>query len=155
MQSPRTYSVALAWNPNPDSCVAGYALSAAPSGSYSSRIDVGTNTTVTVSGLTGGQTNYFAVTAYNAALVESAPAGEAMYIVPGIVLLTPASRPGDPVTLTFPVAPGHWYDIQASVDLKSWTTIQQTATATTNGWVQFLDPQAGAFQMRFYRLVLH
>lgn len=148
--------MSLAWNANPDSSVAGYALYYGnASGSYTARIDVGTNTMATVSGLKEGQTYYFAVTAYNAAVVESAPAGELIYIVPGVVLLTPASQPGNPVTIKFPVAPGHWYEIQASVDLKSWTTIRQTATATSNTWVQFLDPQAGAFQKRFYRLVLH
>jgi hypothetical protein len=146
----------LAWDPNPDASVAGYVVYYGnKSGNYSSRIDVGTNTATTISGLKEGQTNYFAVTAYNAARVESAASGAVAYIVPGMVLVTPRLKASDPQGLKFPVAWGHWYEVQATADLKSWTTIWQTTAATSNSWVQFQDPKANLFPKRFYRLILH
>ena len=149
-------SVTLAWNATSESNVAGYAIYYGnTSGNYSTRIDTGTQTTATIAGLKEGQTNYFTVTAYNAAGVESSPAGELAYIVPGLITLTPGANPGDPAIVQFPVASSHWYEVQASSDLKSWVTIQKTATATSNVWGQVLDPQSGAFPIRYYRLVMH
>ena len=57
--------------------------------------------------------------------------------------------------MRFPVTPGHWYELEATVDLKSWITIWQTATSTSNAWVKFQDPQSGIFPKRFYRLASH
>lgn len=148
-------SVALAWTPSTNISATGYALYyGSKSGNYSWRIDVGTNTSTVVPGLSEGQTNYFVVTAYNAAKVESAPSGELAYLVPGLLILY-WLQPGHTMGLTFPVASGHWYAVQASVDLKTWSTIWQTATATSNAWVQFQDPQTALFQKRFYRLSLN
>jgi hypothetical protein len=57
--------VTLAWNASV-SMVDGYWLYYGPaSGSYTARIDVGTATTYTITGLEGDQTYYFAVTAYD------------------------------------------------------------------------------------------
>lgn len=146
-------SVTLGWNASTGANVAGYYVyQGASSGNYTSKEDVGTNTVVTVSGLQEGQTNYFAVTAYNVAKMESAFSAQISFIAPGILQLTKSSGS---FNITFPVAPGHWYEVQASVDLKSWTTISQTATETSNSWIQFSDPQSSQFSKRFYRLVLH
>jgi len=55
----------LAWDASV-SMVDGYWLYYGPaSGSYTARIDVGTATTYTITGLASGQTYYFAVTAYD------------------------------------------------------------------------------------------
>ncbi len=76
-------SVSLSWNPNPDTNVVGYALYVGhTSGNYSSRIDVGTNTTSTLSGLSNGATFYFVATAYDSSDVESAPSNEAQFVAP-------------------------------------------------------------------------
>jgi hypothetical protein len=115
---------------------------------------VGTNTVTTVSGLGEGQTYYFAVTAYNAAGMESSFSPAVTFIVPGILLLTQGTNSGS-FNITFPVAPGHWYEVQASANLASWTNIWQTATMTSNVWVQYSDPQTSLFSNRFYRLILH
>ena len=57
--------VTLGWDASV-SMVDGYWLyDGTVSGSYSARIDVGTATTYTITGLVGGQTYYFAVTAYD------------------------------------------------------------------------------------------
>ncbi len=149
-------SVALAWNASSSTSVAGYYLYiGTQSGTYTTRLDEGRNTQATVTGLTEGLTYHFALTAYSTARVESTPSPEIMYLVPGILAVTPATSAGNPLNMRFPVAPGHWYELQASVDLKSWVTLWQTDTATSNAWVGFNDSQSGEFPMRFYRLAAH
>ena len=148
-------NVTLAWNPSKNSTVAGYFLYYGPAaGAYTNRINTGNNTTASVSGLQEGQTYHFTVTAYNSAGTESAPSGDIPYITPGaLTLLAPTNF--NSMTMIFPVASNHWYEVQASMDLQAWTTIGQTAVATSNAWTQFSDPQAGRFSTRFYRLILH
>jgi hypothetical protein len=149
-------SVSLAWNAPSNTTAAGYSIYYGnASSNYSSRIDARTNTAVTISGLKEGETYYFAVTAYNATGVESPPSDEISYIVPGLLVLTQGLTHSARVSMEFPVAPNHWYEVQASTDLESWTSIWQTPVETSNEWVQFSDPQANQFPMRFYRLVLH
>ena len=64
-------NVSLAWNPPQGSTVAGYFLYCGPeAGLYTNRINIGNNTTTSVSGLREGQTYHFAVTAYNSAGIE-------------------------------------------------------------------------------------
>ncbi len=71
----------LAWDPSTDPTTVGYCLYyGSASGNYTTRVDLKTNTTVTVTNLTGGQTYYFAATAYNAANVESPPSNEASFV---------------------------------------------------------------------------
>ena len=76
-------SVSLSWSPNADTNVTGYAMYiGSSSGSYSSRLDVGTNTTSTLTGLSNGSTYYFVATAYDSAGVESTPSNEAQFAAP-------------------------------------------------------------------------
>ncbi len=146
-------SVSLAWDPSPDTNVVGYILYYGnATGVYSSRVDVGTNTAFTISGLKEGQTNFFVVTAYDAAGLESDPSNELAFVVPGLVCLSRGARPGDPVLVKFPVAPGHRYLLQISKDLRSWFTIWQT-NALSNGWVSFSDPAVAYRPKCFYRTV--
>jgi hypothetical protein len=100
--SSRGQSVSLGWNPGPPATTAGYYLYyGATSGKYSTRIDVGTNTVVTLSGLSPGQTEYFVVTAYSFARIESLPSNEASFVVPNLAsglapqlsAVSPASAP--------------------------------------------------------------
>jgi hypothetical protein len=70
----------------------------------------------------------------------------------GVVQLSVVNGLQQVVTVSFPVAPGNTYSVQASTDLKNWDTIWQT-TATSNTWVQFQDPVAPNLPMRFYRTV--
>jgi hypothetical protein len=58
---------------------------------------------------------------------------------------------GGPV-ITFQIAPGNTYQLQASADLLTWSTIWQT-NSTGNGWAQVQDMQAANFNLRFYRVV--
>jgi hypothetical protein len=148
--------VALAWDPVSTPGVSGYVVYyGTTNNNFTSRVDVGTNTTATITGLTDGQTNYFVVTAYNAAKIEGLPSAQMTFIAPGVMKLVKPSNAGNPMGVTFPVAPGHYYVVQASTDMKTWATIYQTPTVTSNAWVTFQDPQTSSFQKRFYRLALH
>lgn len=147
-------SVTLAWNAETNA--AGYALyygtnSGSYTSNYTSRMDVGTNTSATVSGLNEGKTYYFAITAYNSQGVESAPSSPITYLVPGLLTMTPAASSA-PVTIKFPVAPGHTYTVQASTNLITWSNIWVSGTATSNAWVSFQDTNSGSFKRRYYRL---
>ena len=147
--------VQLAWNASTSLTAAGYFLYCrSENGMYTNKIDIGNNTTASVSGLQEGQTYHFAVTAYNAAGVESAPSSDVTYFTPGLIKLLGAIN-ANSMGMEFPVAPDHWYEVQASTDMQAWTTIGQTGVATSNVWTQFSDAQAGQFSSRFYRLVLH
>ncbi|HWF19513.1 MAG TPA: fibronectin type III domain-containing protein [Verrucomicrobiae bacterium] len=149
-------SFTLAWNPSPDPTVAGYVVYyGTSSGNYTTRMDVGTNTTATITNLQPGVTYYFAVTDYNSDGVESAPSGEISLLVPGIVKLRPNGFPGGIMLILFPVLPSHWYEVQASTDLKTWATIGQTSVATSNVWMGCADFEGSNLQHRFYRVRTH
>jgi hypothetical protein len=148
--------VILAWDSIADTNVVGYAIYyGTNSGSYVSRLDAGGNNAISVPGLTEGLTYYFVVTAYDAQGEESDPSNEVAYVVPGVLVLTPATNPGDPMRITFPVASSHWYELQATGDLQSWTTIWQTDPIFGNGWLEYDDFAASLYPARFYRLTIH
>lgn len=146
----------LGWNASSSSDTAGYNVYyGTTSGNYTTKFNAGNVTSATISNLTAGVTYYFSATTVDTNGNESAFSNEASFIVPGILTLSNGVNPGDPMLIQFPVAPGHWYEVQASTDLQNWITISQTDVATSNTWLQFTDPNAGAFSSRFYRLVLH
>lgn len=147
-------SVSLTWDPSPDTNVVGYIVNyGTTSGHHPCRMNVGNVTNATVTGLQEGFAYYFTATACNAEGLESVPSNELAYVVPGAMKLTSAATRTSPARITFPVAPGRSYVIEASHDLKSWQQIGAT-TGTTNDWVQFTDLQSPAFKQRFYRLLL-
>jgi hypothetical protein len=125
------------------------------SGIYSSRVDIGSDTSINITNLQEGLTYYFAITAYDSQYVESAPSPEISYVVPGLLLIQPLTNPGDPIVLSFPVAPSHWYEIQVSANLTAWKTIGATDVADYNGWMQWSDTQGAILPRRFYRLCMH
>jgi hypothetical protein len=152
-------SVTLVWSPDTTGTVAGYAIYSGDAlYSFSSRMDVGTNTSVTISNLPPGSTNYFAVSAYNTSHVESAPSDEIIYTVPGGGLqLVPAAsiKSTGFMTMQFPATAGHQYEIQISPDLQTWTTAWQSPMVTANGMLAFKDHSPMTAASRFYRLVQH
>jgi hypothetical protein len=88
-------SVTLAWDPNPETDIAGYRVKygTAP-GSYVQSIDIGNTTTATIPNLAEGSTYYFVVTARNTSASESAPSNE--------VSITVAGNQPPSVTMTSP-----------------------------------------------------
>ena len=149
-------SVTLGWNPSPDRNVVGYVVYAlAENSTTPTRIDAGVKTQAAVPGLKEGLRYKFTVTAYNSSGVESRPSEPLIYAVPVPLRLSAPSSSSALRRLQFPVAPGHWYELQASTDLTSWTTIWQTGLASVYSWVEFQDPQSVAFVRRYYRLQVH
>ena len=146
-------NLTLAWSPSSSSTVAGYKVYyGTASGTYTSASLVGNQTSTTISNLTPGVTYYFNATAIDANTIESGFSGEVSYLVPGTLNLSSGVNPGDPKSIQFPVAPGHWYAVQATTDFKSWSNIWQTSVASTNAWVQFTDSSAGSYKTRYYRV---
>lgn len=73
----------LVWDASPDPRVTGYFLYyGQASRSYSSKIDVGNRTSITVPNLTNGQRYFFGATTYDAARVESAYSAETSATIP-------------------------------------------------------------------------
>jgi hypothetical protein len=147
-------SVSVAWN-----AAAGatgyYFYSGTNSGIYTYQMDAGTNTAITLTGLNEGRTNYFKVVGYNAARMLGTSSSELSFIVPGCIHFNAATKSGSPAGLSFPVAVGHTYSVQASTNLQTWATIWQTSMSASNAWVSYQDPQAGSFSSRFYRLIIN
>ena len=79
----RSYqNVSLGWNGSTDTNVIGYYVYLGTnSTNYSSKIDVGLNTSATLSGLSGKSVTYFfAATSYNNSRMESPPSNQASFI---------------------------------------------------------------------------
>lgn len=75
-------SVRLQWDPNPETDIAGYRVHRGIiSGTRIETRDVGNITIYDFTGLVPGVTNYFTVTAYNTAGLESGPSNELSYEV--------------------------------------------------------------------------
>jgi len=82
-------AVTLEWDPSPDAWVAGYRLYASTNSATQHqltnalvKVNCGTNTSCTISNLTGGRDYYFVATAYTADGQESLPSNEVIYRVP-------------------------------------------------------------------------
>jgi hypothetical protein len=171
-------NVSLSWMPSSSTNVTGYNIYYGTiSRNYTGKIQVGKVTTITISNLTCGITYFFSATALDSSGGESGFSNETQFLVPGVLLLgtsatnraplaraaTPANgsplnaalKPANPMVMVFPAAPSHWYEVQATVDFLSWTTVWTTGVATSNAWVQFSDTNACAYASRYYRLVLH
>ena len=125
------------------------------SGIYPDKLSVGNVTTATISNLTAGVTYFFVATTVGINGNESVFSDEARFIVPGVMTMSQGANRGDSMLIKFPVAPGHWYESQATTDFQSWITIWQTAVATSNAWGHFTDPNASGPNSRLYRLSLH
>ena len=77
-------SVTLAWNTSVGTNVAGYYIYyGGTSGSYTNKVDAGTNLQVTISGIIRGDIYYFAATAYDTNGLESDYSNELVYAPPG------------------------------------------------------------------------
>lgn len=149
-------SVTLAWDASLSANAVGYRLYSQEQGVLlATRTDVGSQTQTTVTGLKDGLRYYFTVTAYNSLGLESLLSAVLTFDAPVTLRILPASPTNRWVRIQFPVAPGHWYELQASTDLQSWTTLWQTSAALLYSWVEFEDLQSDSLTHRFYRLQIH
>ena len=146
----------ISWNASADPSVVGYCVYTREDNSPNlTRVDVGANPRVLIGGLKEGLAYGFSVSSYNTAGIESEPSPEVSVTLKVPVKLKPGATPKSPVTVQFPAAPGKWYEVQASSDLKNWTTIWQTGVATVYAPVEFQDVQSVMMKSRFYRLIVH
>ncbi len=145
-----SYEVKLAWNASPGTDVTGYRIHyGTTSGNYTASIVVGNVTQGTIPGLEEGVTYHFAVTALNAAGLESSFSNEVIF-KPGIHTSRIRTAEDGATVLSLRGLIGRQYDIEASVDLKAWTLIE-TVTMPNGGSLEFSDPDAGIHRRRFYR----
>jgi hypothetical protein len=90
-------SVNLAWDASPNPAVTGYKIYwGTISGNYTNSKDAGTSTTLTISDLAAGITNYFSVTCYGAGGAQSGYSVPVAYAASKAAVLNPAGRPGKP-----------------------------------------------------------
>jgi hypothetical protein len=52
------------------------------------------------------------------------------------------------------MVPGRWYDLQASSDLRSWTTLWQTGGALSYTLADYQDQRSPIPGSQFYRLII-
>lgn len=143
--------VTLAWDVSPDTNVVGYALYfGTVTGDYTERMDVQNGLAATVTNLVAGTEYYFVVTAYTADLLESLPSNEVSFLVPGAFQMAQTSTRGMAV-LGFSGQTSEVIAVQASEDLKVWTTLYELHPAT-NLPIQIVDPDSARLPQRFYRL---
>lgn len=147
-------SVILEWDPSPDTTVVGYHLYyGVASGVYTNTIDAGTNTSVTVPGLVGGVTYYFAVTAYDIYGLESAFSNEISYKIPvsgPTVTLSFNAKSGQAPLLKGVGLANQSYDVLASTNCQTWTRIGGVVADGTGAY-QYSDAHATNSRC-FYRL---
>ncbi len=144
--------VTLVWDPSLDPRVAGYAIwYGTTSGVYPTRVDVGNRTMVTISNLVIGQTYYFVATAYTADGLESPPSNEVGYTVPGLLSVSHTKARGLAM-VQFAGYPGETVAVQASEDLKNWTTLYQLQPSVSQV-IKIVDPASAYLPKRFYRLM--
>ena len=147
-------SVTLAWDPSPSTDIKGYKIYyGGAAGAYTNVVTVGNTTNATVAGLKSGVVFYFAATAFDNVGVESAMSNEISYLVQAPMArlslgLTAQKRPI--LSGTGPV--GYKYDVQASPDLKIWSTVA-SVTVDSTGVFQYTDTTPSTnLTRRMYRL---
>jgi hypothetical protein len=157
--SPAAAALTLAWDPSTEPSVSGYRLyQGGQSQVYTNILDIGQQTTLTISNLAPSASYYFAVTAYDDSGLESAFSGEINYTVPASLTQPPnllglsfAQTPLNPVVLTGTGPAGAIYEVEATQDYSSWLLIG-SVTVDGTGSFEFTDPQSLVLPIRFYRL---
>ena len=148
-------SVTLAWDRSTSSGVTGYYIYVLEENTTTpSRVMVGNTNQATIATLKEGLKYSFTVTAFDATGLESVPSNGAMVVVPVPVTMTSNNATNALWRVQFQGAPGRAYDVQASSDLRTWTTIWQTGLISAYGPLEFEDPASGVLSARFYRLLV-
>jgi len=152
----RADSLNLIWDASTSANVTGYNVYyGTNSGNYLYKVNAGNALSVTVSNVISGVRYYFVATAYDASGNESPFSPEVTFLVPFVLNISPATASGGPALLSFTVAPGRWYEVQATSDLLNWTSLWQSDVMAGSAWLQYTDSDTAFFEQRFYRLVMH
>lgn len=147
----------LSWAPSASPNAAGYYVYfGITSGSYLTKFNAGNATSLPIPNLNVGIKYYFAVSTYDASGHESALSSEINYVVPNTLTLLPRANTSAPAVIQFQGAPGHWYEMQVSTNLKTWTTVSVwPAILKLFTQFQFIDTAAPQFKSRYYRTIVH
>jgi hypothetical protein len=145
-------SATFAWDRSPESNIVDYRIRyGVASGTYTNMVSTSNATSATIDNLVEGVTYYFIATAYNILGLESDYSNEISYSVPmALASVQIRVAPARQIILTVAGPIGRTYDIQATEDFKTWTTIG-TVTVGAGGVLDFADTNAAAFSKRFYR----
>ena len=145
-------SVTFGWSPNSEPNVAGYRIHyGVASRVYTQVLDVDNVTQATVSNLVAGTTYYFALTAYNVLGLQSDYTPELVYTVPLTARLRIQMALPKQTVLTVSGPAGRSYTVQASPDLRTWTSIG-TVTISASGSTVFTENNPPSRLKRFYRV---
>jgi uncharacterized repeat protein (TIGR02543 family) len=144
--TPNVYSfqITLAWDPNTEIDVAGYKLYYGnASHNYTSIVNVGNQTSYTISGLEDGKTYFFSLTAYSTSYVESNFSEELPYTTPTTppactYSLSPASQSfnasGGTGSVTVTTQSSCSWTVTNNC---SWVTITSGSSGTGSGTVNY------------------
>ncbi len=146
----------LAWNPNQDVSVTGYALYYGITGSTTNRQVLGITNTVTLFNLLASSNYFFYMTAFDPEGVESLPSNVLYYKPQALSPLKLTSPVQGTMNLQFRAAPGSICQIQytPSFNPAQWQ-ILGSATADSNGNIVINDQVSANIPSRFYRAVLY
>lgn len=147
--------VTLGWDASSDSSVAGYNVYTLEEGQPSpTKQTVGQTAQARITGLKEGLTYSFTVTSYNALGIESLPSAPVTFFVPVPLEISRPTGTNAFVRLRFPVSPGRQYQLQASSDMRTWTSIWQTGNALSYTQADYEDQQSRGQLQQFYRLLI-
>ena len=148
-------SVTLQWDGNSDDGFGGFwVYYGTTSASYANRISAGTDTQITISGLTNGITYYFAATSYLLDGTESDFSAELAYTPGGTnqqsqaILSLRMNAGGAPIISGVGIQ-NHTYQVETSSNNLAWSFLGDT-TADANGNFTFEDAYTPV-PLRFYR----
>ena len=148
--------VTLGWDADLNPTVAGYNIYTLEENSpLPLKQNVGLSTQAKITGLKEGLNYSFKVTAYNQFGVESLPSAPLNYFVPVPLEIARPVGTSPYMRLRFPVSPGRTYELQASSDLKNWSTIWQTGSILFYTQTDYEDRRSVGLVKQFYRLLIH
>lgn len=149
-------SIALAWNSSADPNIVGYNVCVGTAnGDCINKLDVANLNNVTLAGFLPGTTYHFIVRGYDSLGNQSPPIKEIVYESPGVPssTLNPALTVVDQKTVRFIFqgAVGVLYRIEATEDLRNWTTLI-TTNFTANSPVSLTLKDSKSYAKRFFRI---
>lgn len=152
-------SVRLQWDPSPSSHVVGYAVYyGTSSGNYTARVDAGSQTTVSISGLVEATTYYFAAVAYTDYGVESLPSDELAYKVPSLpinpgstIRILGLALIAEQVALSWVTRPGETYIVVYKDSLADpFWIVASPALVATGTVLHWTEAETAGKRRRFY-----